>query len=95
VRSSVVFSRGHLRGKEEKERKVKEAGALLQVTVERLSRSCPPELIGEAAHDDLLYLRPHLVEALAALEDIERQRMLTDGELAQRRAFRMVLVVTR
>ena len=83
------------RGKEERERRVKEAGALLQVTVERLSRSCPPEWIGDAARDDLLELKPFLVEALAALEDIERQRNLTDGELAQRRAFRMVLVVTR
>jgi hypothetical protein len=91
VRLSVVFPGGQ----EERERRVKEAGALLQVTVQRLSRSCPPELIVKAARDDLLDLKPYLVEALAALEDIERQRMLTDGELAQRRAFRIVLVVTR
>jgi hypothetical protein len=52
-------------------------------------------LIGEVARDELLELKPYLVEALVALEDIERQRMLTDGELAQRRAFRIVLVVTR
>jgi hypothetical protein len=91
----VVFPRGHSRGQEERERRVKEASALLQVTVERLSRSCPPELLGEAAHDVLLDLKPYLEGALAALEDIERQRNLTDEELAQRRAFRIVLVVTR
>jgi hypothetical protein len=95
VRLSVVFHRGHSRGQEERERRVKEADALLKDTVERLSRSCPTEFICEAAHDDLLYLRPHLEEALGALEDIQRQRDLTDGELAQRRAFRMVLEGTR
>jgi hypothetical protein len=95
VRLSAVFPRGHPRAQEERERRVKEAGALLQVTVERLSRSCPPELIGKAARDDLLDLKPCLEGALAALEDIERHRNLNDGELAQRRAFRMVLVATR
>jgi hypothetical protein len=95
VRLSVVFSGEHSKGREERERRVKEADALLKDTVERLSRSCPTEFICEAAHDDLLYLRPYLEEALAALEDIQRQRDLTDGELAQRRAFRMVLEGTR
>jgi hypothetical protein len=40
---------------------------------------------------DLLYLRPHLKEALAAMADIEEHRDLTDDELALRRAFKMLL----
>jgi hypothetical protein len=34
----MVFAEGH----EERERRVKVAGALLQVMVERLARECPP-----------------------------------------------------
>jgi hypothetical protein len=73
------------------ERSVEEADALLQETVELLSRRCPPHLLEAAAHDDLLYLRPHLQEALAAIADIEGRRALTDEELARRRAFKMLL----
>jgi hypothetical protein len=49
----MVFPEGH----EDRERRVTEAGALLQGTVERLARGdCPPQLIGEAARKDLLNL---------------------------------------
>ena len=82
-------------GQEEMERRVKETNALLQATVERLARNCPPELIGEAARDGLLNLKPHLEEALSTLENIERLRSLTVEEIAQRSAFRTVLVATR
>jgi hypothetical protein len=40
-------------------------------------------------------LKPHLQEALEALKEIERSRGLTDQELAQRRAFRMLLETGR
>jgi hypothetical protein len=73
-------------------RSVEAADALLQQTVELLSRRCPPHLLEAAAHDDLVYLRPHLEEALAAIVGIERWRPLTDEELARRRAFKMLLV---
>lgn len=79
----------------ELERKVEVADELLRETVERLSRRCPPHLVGLVAHNDLLDLKPHLEEALAALEDIEAHRSLTDEELVQRRAFKMLLVATR
>jgi hypothetical protein len=67
------------------------AYALLQQTVELLSRRCPPHMLEAAAHHDLVYLRPHLQEALGAIADIERRRDLTDEELARRRAFKMLL----
>ena len=76
---------------EEPERRVEAVDALLQQTVERLSRRCPANLLEAAAHDDLVYLRPHLEEALAATADIESRRPLTDEELACRRAFKMLL----
>jgi hypothetical protein len=83
----MVFPEGH----EDRERRVTEASALLQGTVERLARGdCPPQLIGEAARKDLLNLKPYLEEALTALEDIERLRSLTDEQIAQRSAFRIV-----
>jgi hypothetical protein len=52
-------------------------------------------LVGEAARDGLLNLKPHLEEALTTLEDIERLRSLTVEEIAQRSAFRTALVATR
>ena len=76
---------------DEPEQRVEAADVLLQETVERLSRRCPPHLLEAAAHDDLVYLRPYLEEALAATVDIERRRPLTDEELARRRAFKMLL----
>ena len=75
----------------EPERRVEEADALLQQTVELLSRRCPPHLLEAAAHDDLVYLRPHLQEALGAIADIEGRRDLTEEELARRRAFKILL----
>jgi hypothetical protein len=78
-------------GRSEPERRVEAADALLQQTVELLSRRCPSHMLEEAAHDDLVYLRPHLEKALGTIVDIERQRDLTDEELARRRAFKMLL----
>ena len=70
---------------------VESAEALMLETVKLLSRSCPPELLAEAAQQDLLALKPHLEEALEALEDIQRRRSLIDRELSQRYAFKMLL----
>jgi hypothetical protein len=53
--------------------------------------SCPPELLAEAAREELLALKPYLQEALEALEDIQRSRSLIDKELSQQHAFRMLL----
>ncbi len=64
---------------------------LIVETVKRLSRSCPPNLLGEAAREDLLALKPRLEEALEALEDTKRLRNLTEEELAQQYAFKMLL----
>jgi hypothetical protein len=75
----------------EPERRVEAADALLQQTVELLSRRCPSHMLEEAAHDDLVYLRPHLEKALGAIADIEQRRDLTDKELTRRRAFKMLL----
>jgi hypothetical protein len=65
--------------------------ALVVETVKLLSRGCPLDLIGEAARQDLLALKPHLQGALEALEDIQYRRSLTDKELAQQYAFKMLL----
>jgi hypothetical protein len=65
--------------------------ALVVEAVKLLSRGCPPDLIGEAAREDLLALKPHLQRALEALEDIQHRRSLTDKELAQQCAFKMLL----
>ena len=65
--------------------------ALVVETVRLLSRSCPPSLLGEAAREDLLALKPHLEEALETLEDIKRRRSLTEEELNQHHAFKMLL----
>jgi hypothetical protein len=65
--------------------------ALVVETVKLLSRNCPDSLLGEAAREDLLALRPHLQEALEALDDIKRLRSLTEEELNQQYAFKMLL----
>jgi hypothetical protein len=83
--------RGSNKARRDLERKIEETDGRLQETVERLTRAYPPHLVGEAARDDLLDLRPHLQKALAALENIEGQRRLTEKELARRRAFRMLI----
>ncbi len=65
--------------------------ALVVETVKHLSRNCPDSLLAEAVREDLLALRPHLQEALKALEDINRLRSLTQEELNQQYAFKMLL----
>jgi hypothetical protein len=65
--------------------------ALVLETVKLLSQGCPPEILPEAARDDLLALKPHLREALEALGDIQRRRSLTDKERTQQYAFKMLL----
>ncbi len=74
------------------EQRVEHTDVLLRDTVERLSRRCPAHLVGVAASGDLLELRPHLEDALVALEDIEGRRNLSDEEHARRRAFKMLLL---
>ena len=74
------------------EQRVEATDALLQDTVERISRRYPFNLVGVAAREELLELRPHLKDALDALADIEQDRDLTDEELARRRAFKMLLL---
>jgi hypothetical protein len=76
----------------EAEQTVEQTDALLQDTVERLFRRCPTHLVGAAAREYLLELRPHLKDALDALADIEQDRDLTDEELARRRAFKILLL---
>lgn len=76
----------------ETERQAVEATeALVVQTVKRLSQGCPPEMLAEAACEDVLALKPHLEEALEALEDIKVSRSLTDKERSQEYAFRMIL----
>jgi hypothetical protein len=70
---------------------VESAEALILETVKLLSRNCPPENLQEAAREDLLALRPHLQEALVALEDIQQRRSLTYKERSQHYAFKMLL----
>jgi hypothetical protein len=65
--------------------------ALVVETVTLLSRSCPPSLLGEAAREDLLALKPRLEEALEALEGIKCHRSLTEQERSQHYAFKMLL----
>ncbi len=71
--------------------RVEATDKLLQETVECLSRHYPTHSVGAAACDSLVELRPHLEEGLRALEDIERERELTDQEYSRQRAFRIVL----
>ena len=65
--------------------------ALIVEALKRLSRDYPPSLLGEAAREDLLALKPRLEEAIEALEDIKRRRSLTEEELVQHSAFKMLL----
>lgn len=73
------------------ERRVEATDKLLQETVEWLSRHHPTHSVGAAAYDSLADLRPRLEEALRALEDIGRERKLTDQEHSRQRAFRIAL----
>ncbi len=65
--------------------------ALVMETVKLLSQGCPPENLAEAACEDVLALKPHLAEALEALEAIKCRRSLTERERSQQYAFRMLL----
>jgi hypothetical protein len=65
--------------------------ALVVQTLQLLLRNCPPELLADAACEDLRALRPHLQRALEVLEDIKQHRSLTDEELFQRHSFKMLL----
>lgn len=78
-------------GCEDLERMVHVADELVHERVLFLCRSCPPGSLGAAAHDALMGLRPRARGALAALEEIERLRPLTDEELARGQAFTMLL----
>jgi hypothetical protein len=93
VRSHHNSVRRTIESRSKLEQRVEETSALLQNTIERLTRGCPAHLIGEAAREDLLELAPRLEEALGALADIERRRDLTDEELALRHAFKMLLLI--
>ena len=76
----------------ETERQVVEAAeALVVETLKLLSQGCPPEILTEAACENLLALKPNLVEAIEALEDLKERRSLTDKERSQHHAFKMLL----
>ena len=76
-------------------RVVEHSDALVRRTVLGLSRLPAEHILEGAARDELRGLKPHLEEALEALEEIEQRRGLTHQELAQRRAFRMLLDACR
>jgi hypothetical protein len=73
------------------QRKAETADKLLCQTVLRLAKDCPPGSLRSAAHDALADLRPQVEGAMESLEDIEKQRNLTDKELARRHAFSTLL----
>jgi hypothetical protein len=77
------------------ERRVEETEALLRDVVVRLSRDCSPQLLCDAAREELLGLRPHLQKALGALANLDGQRGLSEEERARRHAFRMLLEAAR
>jgi hypothetical protein len=75
---------------------VEDAQAHLVESVVRLSRECRPGILPEKAREELLALRPHLQEALEALEDLEgRTRSLTDQECSRQHAFQMLLALAK
>jgi hypothetical protein len=90
----ATIMEGENAGQSEHELKVEVAEALIRETVGRLSRLDAPHLAG-AAREDLMDLRPHLEEAIEALEDIERGRELTDRERELQHAFNMLLAARR
>ena len=73
------------------EQRVEAVDELVRQTVVLLCKGCPPGTLGPAARDALAGMRPGVRWALGALKDIERGRPLTEEELAQRRAFAMLL----
>lgn len=77
------------------EQVVEASGVLVEQTVGRLCRDCPEYLLGVAAQDALMDLRPRVLEALEALEEIEKRRQLTEEELSQQHAFVTLLNTKR
>jgi hypothetical protein len=73
------------------EYEVDQASTLVRESISRLSQHRHEHTIGGAASEDLRRMRPEFEGALAALADIERCRELTQKELSQRRAFKMLL----
>ncbi len=74
---------------------VEDAEARIVESVMLLLRNCPPEILAEKAREELHTLRPYLVEALEALEDLKGRRSLTETECSQRYTFTMLLVACR
>ena len=79
------------KGYDDLERRVQAVDELVRETVLLLCRGRPPGTLAVAAHDALVGLLPEVRGALAALEDIEAHRPLTDEELARRHAFTTLL----
>lgn len=63
----------------------------LERALEQLCRYCPEDLRGTVAHEELVTLMPRVQEAIEDLEGIEKRRPLTEEELAQRHAIRLLL----
>lgn len=59
-------------------------------TLEWLCRHCPEDVRGEAAHEELVGVRPRVQVAIETLEDIKKRRGLTEDELAWRRALTLL-----
>jgi hypothetical protein len=72
-------------------RVVEHSDALVRRTILGLSRLPAEHILEGAAREEMRGLKPHLEEALEALEEIEGRRGLTDQELALRRAFKLLL----
>jgi hypothetical protein len=70
---------------------IEDTQARIVEAVVLLSRNCPPQILPEKAREELLTLKPHLGEALEALEDLKGRRCLTDEELSQQYVFKMLL----
>lgn len=63
----------------------------LERALEQLCRYCSEDLRGTVAHEKLVILMPRVQEAIEDLEEIEKRRPLTEEELAQRHAIRLLL----
>ena len=69
----------------------KELQSELSRTVGWLCRSCPEDLRGEVAREEIVGVRPRVQEAIEALRDTKERRRLTAEELAWRRALTLLL----
>ena len=63
----------------------------LSYTVVWLCRSCPEDFRAEAAHEELVGVRPRVQVAIEAIQDIKKRRRLTEDELAWRRTLTLLL----